>query len=110
MGSIVKHQVLFFVSIFSCLSYASQYSRELADAHLGAQRFRMMRKIGRVDPIEELRFVLQCNEIARIPITADGKEKCLVIIQQAMQQDGSWNDLVEWSKLHNGPTKKCEIR
>jgi len=98
----MKHQVLFFLSTFSFLSYASEHSRALADIHYGAQRFRMMKKKGKIDPIEDVRFVLQSNEIASMPLTADGKEKGLVIIQQAMQQDGSWKDLLEWSKLHNG--------
>lgn len=98
----MKHQVLFFLFIFSFLSYASEHSRALADTHYGAQRFRMMKKRGKIDPIEDVRFVLQSNEIANIPITAVGKEKGLRLIQQAMQEDGSWNDLLEWSKIHNG--------
>lgn len=108
----MKHQVLFCLSIFSFLSYASEHSRELADMYYAAQQFRTIRLMhgDRISPAAQEKLMNQHGQIASIPITAADKEAGMSLIYQAMKEDGSWNDLVQWGSLNNGPQKTREIR
>jgi len=106
----MKHQVLFCLSLISFLSYSSEHSQVISREYLSYEMYWLHRQDHDVASSLEYDVMLaNYRVILNTPMNKKDRKECLAIMQQAQQDNKSFEGLVEWSKSYDESGKMRKV-